>query len=175
MIIQDIERPASGEPLLLPVSQQVQRREGNFLYASGLIGNTPPEELAGALATGFIPIQTAGVGIAATVCDRPLVFHECELLAQAFAMDLLLMRFDPLSGVSFDILFKGEEEWLCHYLAWRRPMMDIWLIPTLVSGPNIHIDAKGLHPRNEPPFCNAHDRDIGIIRAIAHPSFKGER
>ena len=38
--------------------------------------------------------------------NRPLFYPECELLSQFVSPDLVLMRFDPLEGASFDA-FEG--------------------------------------------------------------------
>lgn len=173
MIIEAIQCPAAANTLLPPVQQRVRRRLGNFALACGLV-ECSSRDLGALLTTGFLPILESGVGLAATSCPRPLASNECASIAKALGIDALLMRFDALSGVSFDVMFDAEQEWQSHCLAWRRPGMDMWLIPESDSGPFIHIDKRGLHPQDEAPFVGDLDRDLGIIRATVHPSFAGE-
>ena len=168
-----LDRPLVGEPLLPRTTHRTRSRFGNFLIASGL-SEGGSDELNESAAAGFYADRAAGVVVTATSCDRPLFFDECEALAQFMQLDLVLLRFDPLQGASFDVLLNGSPHWLCQFLAWRRDGGDIWLVPAQASGPFFRLNGEGLVPFEGAPYENGYERYAGIIRAIERPSFEGE-
>ena len=167
-----LDRPLVGDPLLPRTTHRTLSRFGNFLIASGLsVGRD--EEVNESVVAGFHVDREAGLVVTTTSCDRPLFFAECETLAQFLQMDLVLMRFDPLLGASFDVLMAGSQNWLCDLLAWRREGGDIWLVPARASGPHFCLNESGLEACEGAPYANGSERYAGIIRAIANPSFEG--
>ena len=169
-----LQRPLEGEPLLPPSTYRTFRTLGRFaafLSAAGLARES--EEMSARTKEGFYADQEAGVVVTATSCDRPLFFAECEALAQFMQMDLVLMRFDPLLGASFDVLMAGSQSWLCDFLAWRRDGGDMWLVPARASGPHFCLNESGLEAYEGAPYTNGSERYAGIIRAIERPSFDG--
>ena len=169
-----LQRPLEGEPLLPPATYRTfrtQRRFGAFVSASGL--SCAYDGMSARISDGFYADQEAGVVVTATSCDRPLFFPECEALTQFLQMDLVLMRFDPLLGASFDVLMAGSQSWLCDFLAWRRDGGDMWLVPARASGPYFCLNESGLEAYEGAPFANGSERYAGIIRAIEAPSFEG--
>ena len=168
-----LDRPLVGEPPLPRTTHRTRSRFGTFLLAAGLV-QADAEGLDEDVATGFHADRAAGVVVTATSCDRPLFFDECEALAQFMQLDLVLLRFDPLQGASFDVLLNGSPHWHCQYLAWRRDGSDIWLVPAQASGPFFRLKSEGLVPFEGAPFENGYERYAGIIRAIERPCFEGE-
>ena len=169
-----LHRPLEGEPLLPSAAYRTFRthsRLGAFLSATGLARESG--EIGARIKEGFYADQEAGVVVTATSCDRPLFFPECEALAQFLQMDLVLMRFDPLLGASFDVLMAGSQSWLCDFLAWRRDSGDMWLVPSRASGPYFCLNENGLEACEGAPYANGSERYSGIIRAIERPSFEG--
>ena len=169
-----LERPFEGEPLLPPITYRTfrtQSRFGAFLSASGL--PCEGEDMSAHTSDGFYADRSASVVVTATSCDRPLFFPECEALAQFLQMDLVLLRFDPLLGASFDVLMAGGQSWLCDFLAWRREGGDMWLVPARASGPYFCLNESGLEAYEGAPYANGSERYAGIIRAIERPSFDG--
>ena len=170
-----LQRPLEGEPLLPPTTYRTfrtQSRFGAFLSASGL--SCDREDMSAYAADGFYADRSASVAVTATSCGRPLLFPEFEALAQFLQMDLVLLRFDPLSGVSFDLLMAGSQSWLCDLLAWRRDGGDMWLVPARDSGPYFCLNESGLNACEGAPYASGSERYAGIIRAIERPSFDGE-
>ncbi|MBX7512999.1 hypothetical protein K3179_00410 [Qipengyuania sp. GH38] len=168
-----LQRPLEGEHLLPPITYRTFRTEsrfGAFLGATGLWRES--EDMSAHTARGFHADRHASVVVTATSCDRPLFFPECEALAQFLQMDLVLMRFDPLLGASFDVLMAGGQSWLCDFLAWRRDGRDMWLVPTRASGPYFCLSESGLEVCEGAPYANGSERYSGIIRAIEAPSFE---
>ena len=166
-----LQRPHGGEPLMPRTTYRTLSRFGAFLSATGLSrdsGETSAQPME-----GFHANQEAGVVVTATSCDRPLFFAECETLAQFLQMDLVLLRFDPLLGASFDVLMTGGQNWLCDFLAWRRDGGDIWLVPARASGPFFCLTGEGLDAYQGAPYSNGSERYAGIMRAIERPSFDG--
>ena len=169
-----LQRPHEGEPVLPPTIYRTFRtlgRFGAFLTATGLARES--NELTARISDGFYADQEAGVVVTATSCDRPLFFPECEALAHFLQMDLVLMRFDPLLGASFDVLMAGSQGWLCDFLAWRRDGGDMWLVPARASGPYFCLNERGLEACEGAPYANGSERYTGVIRAIEAPSFEG--
>lgn len=174
MTMISLHRPLEGEPVLPPITYRTFRTEsrfGAFLSATGL--SCEGEDMSARTREGFYADQEAGVVVTATSCDRPLFFPECETLAQFLQMDLVLLRFDPLLGASFDVLMAGSQGWLCDFLAWRRDSGDMWLVPARASGPYFCLNENGLEACEGAPFANGSERYAGIIRAIERPSFDG--
>jgi hypothetical protein len=167
-----LDRPLVGDPLLPRTTHRARSRFGNFLTASGLSGGRDDDVNENVVA-GFHWDREAGLVVTITSCDRPLFFAECEALAQFMQMDLVLLRFDPLLGASFDVLMAGSQSWLCDFLAWRREGGDMWLVPARASGPYFCLNERGLEACEGAPFENGSERYAGIIRAIESPSFKG--
>lgn len=173
MNISTLQRPLEGEPLLPPITYRTfrtQSRFGAFLSATGL--SCEGEDMSAHTSDGFYADQSAGVVVTATSCDRPLFFRESEALAQFLQMDLVLMRFDPLLGASFDVLMAGSQGWLCDFLAWRRDGGDMWLVPARASGLYFCLNESGLEAWEGAPYANGSERYAGIIRAIEAPSFE---
>ena len=169
-----LQRPLEGEPVLQPTTYRTfrtQNRFGAFLSASGL--SCEGEDMSAHAADGFYADREASVVVTATSCDRPLFFPECEALAQFLQMDLVLLRFDPLIGASFDVLTAGSQNWLCDFLAWRREGGDMWLVPARASGPYFCLTKSGLDACEGAPYANGSERYAGIIRAIKTPAFEG--
>lgn len=169
-----LQRPLEGEPLLPPATYRTfrtQSRFGAFLSATGL--SCEGEDMSAHIADGFYADREASVVVTATSCDRPLFFPECEALAQFLQMDLVLLRFDPLLGASFDVLMAASQIWLCDFLAWRRDGSDMWLVPARASGPYFCLNKSGLEACEGAPYANGSERYAGIIRAIEAPSFEG--
>ena len=168
-----LQRPLEGEPLLPSAAYRTFRthsRFGAFLSATGLARES--DEVSARISEGFYADRSASVVVTATSCDRPLFFPECEALAQFLQMDLVLLRFDPLLGASFDVLMAGSHSWLCDFLAWRREGGDMWLVPARASGPYFCLNESGLEACEGAPYANGSERYAGIIRAIEAPSFE---
>ena len=174
MTMISLHRPLEGEPVLPPITYRTfrtQSRFGAFLSATGL--SCEGEDMIAHTADGFYADRSASVVVTATSCDRPLFFPECEALVQSLQMDLVLLRFDPLLGASFDVLMAGSQSWLCDLLAWRRDGGDMWLVPARASGPYFCLNENGLEVCEGAPYANGSERYSGIIRAIEAPSFEG--
>ena len=174
MNMMTVQRPLEGEPLLPHSAYRSYRtlsRLGAFLSATGL--SRESGEMGCRAKEGFYADQEAGVVVTAASCDRPLFFAECETLARFLQMDLVLLRFDPLLGASFDVLMAGSLTWLCDFLAWRRDGGDMWLVPSRASGPFLCLTGKGLDVYEGAPYSNGSERYAGIMRAIERPSFDG--
>ena len=169
-----LQRPIEGEPLLPPVTFRTFRTQSRFgAFLSATVLSCEGENMSAHSADAFHADQEASVLVTATSCDRPLFFPECEALAQFLQMDLVLLRFDPLLGASFDVLMAGSQNWLCDFLAWRRDGGDMWLVPARASGPYFCLNESGLEACEGAPFANGSERYAGIIRAIENPSFEG--
>ncbi len=167
-----LHRPLEGEPLLRPITPRTGSRFASLLMSCGLVTNEAArfdERIRG----GCFESEDAGVVVTATSCDRPLFYHECEVLSQFSQKDLVLLRFDPLEGVSFDVLLEGSQAWQCNYLAWRRHSDDLWLIPAHTEGPFFRLSGKGLETFHGAPYESGYQRYAGIIRAIETSSFEG--
>lgn len=171
MNVTTIDRPLAGEPLLPPATHRLRGRFCNFLISSGLSASCA-DALEDALANGFLANQERGVVMTVTSCDRPLFYREAETLARLLPLDLILMRFDPLTGASFDVLLAGSRNWLSELVAWRRGGEDFWLVPARASGPFIQLTEAGLDVFESAPYANGYERFSGIITAIDHPSFE---
>ena len=118
-------------------------------------------------------IRTANLVVAGTNCPQPMWYPECTAMVDATGMELMLLRFHPDRGASFDILDHQSLFWCIHHLAWRRRGGDLWFIPQVGSGPYIRLTASGLRCEAIPPFHSLAERYAGIIRAIERPSFEG--
>jgi len=118
-------------------------------------------------------IPSANLILAGTNCARPMWYPECTAMVEATNFDLVLMRFDPDRGASFDILDHQSLFWCIHHMAWRRRGGDLWFIPQVGSGPYIRATAGGLRCEATPPFHSLAERHAGIIRAIDSASFEG--
>ena len=161
-----------GGPILPLVSRKVKTRGRNMLLTTGA---RIDEEAAKAnpLLTGCLIAPEADLALTMTICRRPLVLPEAELIAQLTGRHMVLLRFDADRGASFDVRRKESSHWLCHYLVWRRRDGDLWLIPSTTDGVFIRVTASGLEYEEAPPFHSVAERHAGIIRAIDTPSFAG--
>lgn len=166
------ERPLAGEPSVLPLTYRTRSRFASFLISSGLV-TVDAARFDTGIASGCFESPDAGVIVTATALQRPLLYPECEVLAQFSRQDLVLMRFDPLDGASFDLLLEGSDNWLCHYFAWRRKGDALWLVPAHTEGPFFRLSEGGLETYQRPPYENGHQRYAGVIRAVETPSFEG--
>ena len=167
-----LHRPLEGEPLLRPITHRTGSRFASLLMSCGLVTFETArfdERIRG----GFFESEDAGVVVTATSCDRPLFYRECEVLAQFAHKDLVLLRFDPLEGASFDVLLEGSQAWQCNYFAWRRDADDLWLIPAHTEGPFFRMSEKGLDTFQGAPYDSGYQRYAGVIRAVETPSFEG--
>lgn len=171
MNVTTIDRPLAGEPLLPPATHRLRGRFCNFLISSGLCapGADAQED---ALANGFLANHERGVVMTATSCDRPLFYREAETLARLVPLDLILMRFDPLTGATFDVLLAGSRNWLSELVVWRRGGDEFWLVPVRASGPFIQLTEAGLAVSKSAPYANGYERFSGIVTAIDQPSFE---
>ena len=167
-----MQRPLEGEPLVLPLTYRTRSRFASLLISSGLV-TVDAARLDKGIAGGCFENPDAGVIATATALQRPLLFAECEVLANFARKDLVLLRFDALEGVSFDLLLEGSYQWLCHYLAWRRAGDALWLVPAHTEGPFFRLSESGLETFQGAPYENGHERYAGIIRAIETSSFAG--
>ena len=167
-----LQRPLEGEPLLRPITHRTGSRFASLLMSCGLV-TVETARFDERISGGFFENEDAGVLVTATSCDRPLFYHECEVLAQFSRKDLVLLRFDPLEGTSFDVLIEGSQAWQCSYLAWRREGDDLWLIPANTEGPFFRLSEKGLETVQGAPYESGYQRYAGIIRAVETHSFAG--
>lgn len=167
-----LQRPLEGEPLVLPLTYRTRSRFASLLISCGLVTANAARFDKG-IAGGCFENRDAGLVVAATALQRPLLYTECEKLAQFSGKDLVLMRFDPLDGVSFDLLLEGSHNWLCHYLAWRRDGDALWLVPAHTDGPSVRFSEGGLETYQGAPYENGYQRCAGIVRAIKNSSFEG--
>lgn len=120
-----------------------------------------------------IVMPIANIILAGTGCRHPFYLDRAETMGAAAGRDVVLLRFDADRGTTFDIRFHDADRWLCGFVGWRRRDGDLWLIPSLGSGLYIRASHKGLEPVTTPPFISEEERNEGIIRAIAAPSFEG--
>ena len=167
-----LHRPLEGEPLLRPITHRTGSRFASLLISCGFV-TIETARFDERISGGFFESEDAGVVVTATSCDRPLFYHECEVLAQFSHKDLVLLRFDPLEGASFDVLLEGGQVWQCNYLAWRREGEDLWLVPAHTEGPFFRLSEKGLDTFQGAPYEGGYQRYAGIIRATETPSFEG--
>jgi hypothetical protein len=164
-------RPSEGEPLLAFTTQRVTSRVYAVAAAIGGLIDTAASRKNALLAGSVMPF--ANTVITGTNCSRPLWFAECNDMAQTSDLDVVLLRFDPDRGATFDILDHQSLFWRCNHLAWRRRDGDLWFIPQAGFDGFVRATAWGLEYEPEPPFVSASERHAGIIRAIENPSFTG--
>lgn len=167
-----VHRPLEGEPLLRPITHRTGSRFASLLMACGLV-TVETARFDERIRGGFFESEDAEVVVIATSCDRPLFYHECEVLAQFSQKDLVLLRFDPLEGASFDVLLEGSQTWQCDYLVWRRKGEDLWLVPAHTEGPFFRLSETGIETFQGAPYESGYQRYAGIIRASETPSFRG--
>lgn len=105
--------------------------------------------------------------------QRRAAIAEVQAIARETSLDVVLLRFDPFRGASFDILDHASLFWRCHHVAWRRRDGDLWLIPGVGCDGFVRAGAWSLEYAVEPPFVSNSERYAGIIRAIDNPSFGG--
>lgn len=172
MNVISLNRPFEGERLMMPLTFRTRSRFAALLITSGLV-TAEAARFNDGIASGCFEASDAGLIMTATALQRPLLFPECEVRAQASRKDSVLMRFDPLAGASFDLLLHGSQHWLCHYLAWRCNGDTLWLVPAHTEGPFFRLSEGGLETHHEAPYENGHQRYAGIVRAVETPSFGG--
>ena len=80
-------------------------------------------------------MPSAGVALAGTSRDRPLLPPEGELIGRETGLDFVLLRLDAERGVSFDVFLQERQGWLCRHDAWRRNTGACWLISEAEDGP----------------------------------------
>lgn len=164
-------RPETGEPFAR-TPHRVRSRLFAAAVATGAIIDTDASKRS-PLLTDAVVMPFANFALLGTGCARPLKFEEGEEIARVTGLDVLLMRFDPDRGVSFDVFDHRSTHWRCNHVAWRRRDGDLWLIPQASFGEFIRVGAWGLEYETEPPFASGEERYAGIIRAIEIPSFEG--
>ena len=167
-----LQRPLEGEPMLRPITHRTGSRFASLLMSCGLV-TVETARFDERIGGGFFESEDARVMVIATSCDRPLFYRECEVLAQFARKDLVLIRFDPHQGASFDVLLEGSQIWQCNYLAWRLAGDDLWLIPAQTEGPFFRLSEQGLDTFQGAPYDSGCQRYAGIIRAVETPSFEG--
>ena len=167
-----LNRPLEGEPLRPWIAHRTRSRFASLVTSCGL-ASVEAARFDESIARGFFADDEAGVVLTATSCDRPVFYPECELLAPSMSKDLVLMRFNPLEGASFDVLLDGSQTWLCNYLAWRRNGGALWLVPAHTAGPFFRLNKDGLDAFEGAPYENGSQRYAGIIRTVDMPSFEG--
>ena len=168
------ERPLVGEPLLTPTSQRVIALRNAAVRASGVYIDRDAAANNASL-TNCAVAPYARLVMAATMLSRPLLFPECNQIAQFTGFDLALLRYHPDRGTSFDFLLQDQENWLCRHLAWREWGEPLWFIPTAGDGPYVRASGWGLTSHSTPPFSSVEEREAGIILALDYPSFEGGR
>ncbi|SFP16734.1 hypothetical protein SAMN04488060_1785 [Qipengyuania nanhaisediminis] len=172
MNMMTLNRLLEGEPLCPPATHRTRSRLGSLIRASGLAGGDS-SGLDERISSGYFTDPSAGIALLATSCNRPLYYPEGEAFAVITQMDLVLLRFDPLEGVSFDLLLNGSRFWLCNYLAWRRSGEALWLVPSHSAGAFFRLSSGGLEAYDTAPYANGYQRFAGIIRGIETPLFEG--
>lgn len=172
MNMMTLNRPLEGDPLLPPATHRTRSRLRSLIRASGLAGDDS-SGLEERISGGYFADPSAGIALLATSCNRPLYYPEAEAFAQIAQMDLVLLRFDALEGVSFDLLQDGSCIWLCNYLAWRRSGEALWLVPSHSAGAFFRLSSGGLEAYDTAPYANGYQRFAGIIRGIETPLFEG--
>ena len=82
-----LKRPVMGEPLLPQRAHRTRSRLGALVEACGVSvrGGEPLDEQ---LNQGVVTSLAANLALAATSCDRPLLYPECELMAQITGKDI---------------------------------------------------------------------------------------
>jgi len=168
MLTQTADRLRAGEPFVPPYRRALASRLEAFAHAIGLRAGIIDPRFAGCLLA-----ECSGFAIFGTSCSRPLLLPEGQLLAQETGLDVNLLRHDIDRGSSFDLLLRGQPNWLLGYVAWRRSGSDLWLIPTAGEGPFIRASGMGLEQNVAAPFGDADARRVGIQRAIDGPTFEG--
>lgn len=166
-----LQRPL-GEPLHALATHRLRSRFGDLLTATGLC-LLRSEKVEEAIANGFHVDRRAGVVVTATSSSRPFYFHECELLSQLLQLDLVLLRSEGPTEVSFDVLLAGSDHWLCNFHPWRDEASDFWLVPARYSEPYFRLSGRGLEALNGAPFANEHARIAGIVPAIERQTLGG--
>ncbi|MCH2497186.1 MAG: hypothetical protein MK104_09245 [Erythrobacter sp.] len=106
MNVISLHRPLEGEPLLRSITHRTGSRFASLLISCGLV-TVETARFNERISGGFFESEDARVMVIATSCDRPLFYRECEVLAQFARKDLVLIRFDPLEGATFDVLLEG--------------------------------------------------------------------
>ena len=168
MLTQTSNRPLAGEPFVPPYGRALASRLEAFAHAIGLRAGIVDPRFSGCLLA-----ECSGFAIFGTSCSRPLLLPEGRLLAQETGLDVLLLRHDVDRGSSFDLLLRGQPNWLLAYVAWRQRGGDLWLIPTAGDGPFIRASGMGLEQDETAPFGDAEARRLGFQRAIDRPNFEG--
>ncbi len=165
-------RPPVGEPSLARTTQRVRSRAFATAAAIGAAID-PAAGKDNVLLADSIVMPLANLALIGTNCARPLWFRDGETIASETGLDVMLLRFDPDRGATFDILDHQSLFWRCHYVAWRRRGGDLWLIPEVGFDCFIRAGAWGLDHEQEPPFASGSERYAGIIRAKDNPSSEG--
>jgi hypothetical protein len=172
MTLQPLTPFKVDKPLLPWTPRQVVRRMQALQKAMGARLDLSAK-LCHPLFTNTLVMPSANLVLAGTNCSRPMYLREGEILADVSQSDVLLLRFDPDWGATFDILLHDAQGWLCGFVAWRRRDGDLWLISEVGRERFIRTSAWGLEYKLDPPFTGEWERHAGIIRAIEHLSFEG--
>lgn len=122
---------------------------------------------------GSVTMPLSSLFVAGTSCGRPLLLDEAEAVGEAERLDVVLLRFDTLCGVSFDIKQHQGTRWHCNYVAWRQEG-DLWLVPQVAEGPFFRLSGWGLVAEERPPFASSDERARFIIRAERASTFAAE-
>ena len=109
-----LRRPIrDAESLPTPMWPVIRRMEALAVAIDGAIDIAP--EARDPLFVGCLVLSQADLLIAGTSCRRPLVFAKTERLAQYSGRDLVLLRYDPDRGTTFDLYLQIRADWLVRY------------------------------------------------------------
>jgi len=111
-----LERLLKGELLLPPAGPAVERRMRALLGHMGVLDDATLAEGA-CRESGCLVVPRAGLFLAGTACPRSLLIEECQVLAQAIGLDVVVLRYDAPRGVTFDVKLRGESKWRSNHVA----------------------------------------------------------
>lgn len=167
-----LERPTVDAPILPPTSQAVLHRVRAVAAAiGGLID--PAASIRQPLLEGCLVMPYAGLAIAGTACRRPLLVDEGEAIVRQTGLDLVLVRYDVDSGVTFDIRLTQTSGWLWNYVASRAEGGDLWFVPQARGSVMIQPTAWGLEVADDRALSDADERRRGMLREFAAPFVAG--
>lgn len=157
--------PISGAPLVASTTHRARTRA--LSLARAIDSQFDPCAASGVPGlNGYYVLPGARAAITATNSPRPFWFSECSQDACASSFDVVLLRFNPVQGVSLDILPPDGSGPLSRYLAWNLYDQGLWFIPTGSAAPFIRATSRGLIREAKPPFGSNAERDAGIITTV---------
>lgn len=166
-----LRRPIrDAESLPTPMWPVMRGMEALAVAIDGPIDIAP--EARDPLFVGCLVLSQADLLIAGTSCRRPLVLAKTERLAQYSGRDLVLLRYDPDRGTTFDLYLQIRADWLVRHQAWR-PDGDLWLVPDAGHGPFVRAGMFGRELEDAVPFHDADDRACGLNQGRSLAMFGG--